>query len=365
VAARLRKLASGDQLSDIASIILPVRALSPKSILIYSCEEVIGDGILKLSFAQQVRRRFPEAKITWLAGTGKTVYASILKPVAVRFIDEVIENAGVGDKTLQLFTKWSPLPGRKFDLIIDTQRLVARTMIVKRIPHDTFISGTANFFFSDVKPPKNFEPDPSFVGGLIDMLDLVSPRPADDGANVFDLSQEYRAAAAELLPSGAIYIGIAPGAGDRRKLWPVERYFELARKQLAIGRVPVFLLGPDEAELVAAVRREVPGALLPEWDRADDYAHVKGPMLVMALAAHMSAAIANNSGTGHMLAVGGAPLVSIFTRHDPAKYAAQARGLKILHALRDYGVDDASRIPLSAALDAIDTFVKYEEPLIS
>ncbi|HBM87129.1 MAG TPA: hypothetical protein DD437_01165, partial [Rhodobiaceae bacterium] len=86
-------------MSDIPSIDLPVRTLSPKSILIYSCEEVIGDGILKLSFAQQVRQRFPDAKITWVAGTGKTVYASILKPIAMKFIDEVIELAGIGDKT--------------------------------------------------------------------------------------------------------------------------------------------------------------------------------------------------------------------------------------------------------------------------
>ncbi len=341
-----------------------MREITPQSILVYSCEEVIGDGILKLSFAQQLRKRFPEAKITWVAGTGKTVYASILKPIAEKFIDEVMEDAGIGDKTHQLFTMWAPLRGRRFDLIIDTQRLVARTMILKRIPHDTFVSGTANFFFSDVQPPEDFESDPSFVGGLIDMLDLVSPRPTDGGATAFELSEEHRKVAALLLPAGATYIGIAPGAGDRRKLWPVERYFELARRQVAVGRVPVFLLGPDEAELVELVRREVPEALLPEWDRSDDFPHIKGPMLVMALAAHMSAAIANNSGTGHMLAVGGSPLVSIFTRHDPAKYAAQARSLKILHALRDYGVDDASRIPLSAALDAIDTFVKYEEPLI-
>ncbi len=341
-----------------------MRSITPKSVLIYSCEEVIGDGILKLTFARQVRQRFPNARITWIAGTGKTVYASVLKPVAEKFIDEVIEEAGIGDKTHQLFTMWSPLRGRAFDLIIDTQRLVARTMILKRIRHGTFISGTAEFFFSDVKPPKNFETAPSFVGGLIDMLDLISDRPTDDGSSVFELSGEYRKVAALLMPVGATYIGIAPGAGDRRKLWPIDRYLELGRQQAAMGRVPVFLLGPDEAELVDQVRREVPGALLPEWNRSDAYPHIKGPMLVMALAAHMSAAIANNSGTGHMLAVGGAPLVSIFTQHDPAKYGAQARALKILHALRDYGVDDASRIPLSAALDAIDTFVKYEKPLI-
>lgn len=342
---------------------LPVRQATPQSILIYSCEEVIGDGILKLTFAQEVRRRFPEARITWLAGTGKTVYASVLRPMAERFIDEIIEDAGIGNKTHQLLTLWSPMPGRQFDLIIDTQRLVARTVILKRIPHRLFLSGTANFLFSDVRPPKRFDADPSFVGGLINLLDLVSPRPEEPAGPVFELTDAHHAAAASLLPSGRTYIGIAPGAGDRRKLWPVERYFELARAELAAGRVPVFLLGPDEADLVDQVRREVPGALLPEWDRTDGHPEIKGPMLVMALAARMAAAIANNSGTGHMLAVGGAPLVSIFTQHDPAKYGAQARALTILHAARDYGGDDAALIPLEAALEAIDRFVETEKPL--
>ena len=332
--------------------------------LIYSCGEVIGDGILKLSFAQQVRQRFPDAHITWLAGIGKTVYASVLKSLADRFMDEVIEQAGIGDKTHQLLTKWSLLPGRRFDLIIDTQRLVARTMILKRIQHETFLSGTADFLFSDVRPPKHFEADQSFVGSLIDMLDLVSNKP-EIVQPVFGLTGDHRAVAKELLPSGRRYIGISPGAGDRRKLWPLDRYFELAHKQLEVGRKPVFFLGPQEADLVETVKSTVPEALLPEWNRTDAYSHIKGPLLVMALAERLSAAIASDSGAGHMLAVGGAPLVSLFTRHDPAKYAAQARALRILHALRDYGSEDASRIPLSAALEAIDTLVKHEEPLMS
>ena len=342
---------------------LPVLHLQPESVLIYSCEEVIGDGIMKLAFAQELRRRFPKAKITWLAGTGKTVYASLLRSVAERFLDEIIEDAGIGNKTSQLLTMWRPMPGRSFDLIIDTQRLVARTVILKRIDHKCFMSGTANFLFSDVKPPSSFQGDPSLIGGLIDMLNLVSEIPDGKAGPVFELTDQHHATAKELLPPGPDYIGIAPGAGDRRKLWPLERYFELARAQLEKGRVPVFLLGPDEAEIVAQVRDAVPEALLPEWDRTDSDPTIKGPLLVMALAARFSAAISNNSGTGHMLAVGGAPLVSIFTQHDPEKYGAQARALKILHAALDYGDEDAASIPLSAALDAIDHFVETEDHL--
>jgi ADP-heptose:LPS heptosyltransferase len=347
------------------NIVLPLLHLQPKTVLIYSCEEVVGDGIMKLAFAQELRRRFPDAKISWLAGTGKTVYAGLLRSIAEKFLDEIIEDAGIGNKTHQLLTMWSPMPGRSFDLIIDTQRLVARTMIVKRIPHGCFVSGTANFLFSDVKPPKNAQADPSLIGGLIDLLNLVSEIPEGDPGPVFEISAQHHATAEQMLPSGQKYVGIAPGAGDRRKLWPLVRYFELARVQLEKGRVPVFLLGPDEAELVDQVRREVPGALLPEWNRTDGNPEIKGPLLVMALAARFSAAISNNSGTGHMLAVGGAPLVSIFTQHDPEKYGAQARVLKILHAALDYGSEDAANIPLSAAVNAIDQFVENEQPLRS
>jgi len=335
----------------------------PASVLIYSCEEVIGDGILKLTFAQEIRRRFPDAQITWMAGTGKTVYASVLRAAAERFIDEIIEDAGIGNRTHQLFTKWAPMPERHFDLVIDTQRLVARTVILKRIPHDVFISGTANFFFSDKRPNKPTRSDPSFVGGLVDLLNLVSDPPEGIAEPVFDLTEKHHATAEALLPAGPTYIGIAPGAGDTRKLWPLERFCEIAHGQIKTGRVPVFLLGPDEAGLVETVRMQVPGALLPEWNRTDTHKEIKGPLLVMALAARLTAAIANDSGAGHMLAVGGAPLVSLFTHHDPEKYSAQARALTILHAVRDFGGEDASLIPVEAAMEAIDVFVKNEKPL--
>ncbi len=350
-------------MSGQLSSALPIQPFCPASVLIYSCEEVIGDGILKLTFAQEIRRRFPDAQITWMAGTGKTVYASVLRAAAERFIDEIIEDAGIGNKTHQLFTKWAPMPGRHFDLIIDTQRLVARTVILKRIPHGVFVSGTANFFFSDQRPDKAAQGDPSFVGRLVDLLNLVSDPPEGVAEPVFDLTEQHHAVAEVLLPGGPTYIGIAPGAGDQRKLWPLERFLELARAQIKEGRVPVFLLGPDEAALVEKVRAQMPSALLPEWDRTDSRKEIKGPLLVMALAARLSAAIANNSGTGHMLAVGGAPLVSLFTQHDPEKYGAQARALTILHAVRDFGGDDASLIPVTAAMEAIDAFVKNEKPL--
>ncbi|MEQ9519745.1 MAG: glycosyltransferase family 9 protein [Parvibaculum sp.] len=342
---------------------LPVCRLAPESVLVYACEEVIGDGILKLRFAQEIKRRFPKAKLTWLAGTGKTVYSGLFREVAARYIYEIIEDAGIGNKTHQLVTMWTPLKGRHFDLIIDTQRLVARTVICKRIKHDVFLSGAADGLFSDVRRPNGIADSISFVDRLIDFLDLVSPKPETAADPVFKLSGEWHDLAARMLPPGPHYVGIAPGAGDPRKVWPLDRFIEIAERQIEKGRVPVFLLGPDEKDLVPVVRSRVPQALLPEWDRSDDQRHLKGPLLVMALAARMNAALANDSGVGHMLAVGGAPLVSLFTHHDPEKYRADARVIHIIHSQRDYGSDDGNDIPSADVLQAIDQMIASEVPL--
>ena len=79
----------------------PISAV-PKTVAIYSCGEVIGDGLYKLAFVEECRRRFPGAKITWIAGLGSTAYAGALKPLVTGWLDEVIENPGIG----QLASSW-------------------------------------------------------------------------------------------------------------------------------------------------------------------------------------------------------------------------------------------------------------------
>src|SRR5205814_624338 len=56
------------------------RTLGPMEILVYSGLELLGDGVMKLPFVRALRQCWPAARITWLAGKGKTVYAGILAP---------------------------------------------------------------------------------------------------------------------------------------------------------------------------------------------------------------------------------------------------------------------------------------------
>src|SRR5260370_17062812 len=87
-------------------------------ILVYSGLELLGDGVMKLPFVRALRRCFPTAHITWLAGKGKTVYAGTLAPLVRDCLDEVIEEAGIGSKAAERLRR--PLPGRRVHLRIST-----------------------------------------------------------------------------------------------------------------------------------------------------------------------------------------------------------------------------------------------------
>ncbi len=126
----------------------------------------------------------------------------------------------------------------------------------------------------------------------------------------------------------------------------------MSREQAARGRVPVFFLGPDESGWLADIRAAVPTARFPEWEGAE----AKGPIYAIALAERLTAAVANDSGTGHMLAAGGAALVSLFSKHDPAKYAPRARRLAIVDS-KSFGGVDPALIPVGDVMTALESLL--------
>ena len=66
-----------------------------KKILIFSNGEKIGDGLLKLPFIHEIRRRFFNSKIYWMTNVGSTVYNSRLKNIASQYIDTIYESANL------------------------------------------------------------------------------------------------------------------------------------------------------------------------------------------------------------------------------------------------------------------------------
>lgn len=334
-----------------------------ETILVYSGLERLGDGLMKLPFLRALRRAWPAARITWLAGKGPSVYGGVLAPLVRGLIDELVEDAGAGRSWRELLSPplaGTPLAGRRFDMIIDSQRRVPTALILRRIPHRLFVSGAAGFLLSDRKPPGGARKSPALARQLLDMLELASGRPADPSFPL-DLEPRLLEAAEALLPEGPTYLGLAPGAGARHKCWPLERYVELATDQQRRGRVPVFLLGPAEADWAGEIAAALPTALLPEQDPRAGAAG-GSPLLTIALGRRLAAAVANDSGAGHLLAAAGCPLVSLFGPSSPAKFAPLANALRVV-AARDFAGGPAmTAISVEAVARALEDVIRDHGP---
>jgi len=324
---------------------------APATICVYVGLDAFGDGLMKLPFLRALRHAFPGARITWLAGKGRSVFAHELKPLAQGLIDETVEDAGIGSRLGEL---WSarPLAGRRFDLVIDTQRRVLTTLIVRRIAHGRFVSGAAGFLLSGAKPKLPYRKPAAMVRQMLDLVEAASGLPARPDAPLA-LEPAVAGAAAALLPGGPVYVGLAPGAGGRGKCWPLENFLALAGSLACDGATPAFILGPNEAEWAPRCAA-IPGAALP-LQAAAARGIPATPMLTIALARRLKAAVANDSGGGHMLAAGGVALVSLFGPTSPAKFAPLCPRLTVLRA-QDFGGDSLDRIPVAAVRAALKGF---------
>ncbi|HEX9808757.1 MAG TPA: glycosyltransferase family 9 protein [Alphaproteobacteria bacterium] len=328
-----------------------------QSVLVYTYEDTVGDGLAKLPFLRALRGRFPAARVTWCAGVGPSAYAGPLAPLVPGLMDEVMERAGIGRGPGDLLLV-QPLGGRRFDLVLDTQTAILRTLCARRIRHRLFLTQAAGFRLSDRRPESGRPWPRHLVTALSALLDLAALAAAA-GEPPLAIPEPYVALAARLLPDGPVHVGIAPGAGDRAKCWPLANFVALARDQAARGRVPVFFLGPGEEEWRREIADKVPTALFPESEEAVARAGLGGPVLAVALASRLAAAVANDSGAGHMLAAGGAPLVSLFSKHDPVKYAPAAPRLAVLDS-KDYGGTDPALIPQQAVAGALERLLPPE-----
>lgn len=326
---------------------------APATILVYVGLDRLGDGVMKLPFVRALRAAFPQARITWLAGKGGTILGGPLRPLTQGLIDEFIEDAGIGSSPHELLVP--PLASRHFDLVIDTQRRLLTTMILRRVRTHCFISAAAEYILSDRRPALGAQRKTAALNRqLLDLVTLASGRPADvAGAPI--IPEETRARAAALLPQDRAYVGLAPGAGGPVKCWPLERFVALARRIEAQGRVPVVLLGPDETALAASLAARLPGALFPLQSAGPGAT----PLLTIALAGRLNAAIANDSGCGHLLAAGGTRLVSLFGPTAAAKFAPLAPRA-IVVAAQQFGGSAMTAIPLDAVARALDEILRPE-----
>lgn len=337
-----------------------------QTILVHGKDQRVGDAFLQAPFFRSLRSRFPKAHITLAISEGGSAYAHSLAPAMAGYLDEVIEDAKLCMEKAQAYAWERPLGGRRFDLVIDMQKTWWKTLAVRRIRHRVFISASKHFLFSS-RWPRSFKKPERLIDQFMMLLDAVKQEPVTQLPPTVWFTPQQAALAAELLPPGPTYVAMVPGAGDRSKCWPLERFIDLARVQVASARKPVFILGPEEGEWVTPLRAAVPEALTPGWsDGTTDTPTldpaVAQPTQVSALGARLGVAVSNDCGTAHMLAGGGAPLVSLFGFTNGAKYQPAAPIFRRLEA-KSYGTRDVASIPLSDVVQAVEDLLTEPRPV--
>ena len=125
-------------------------------ILIYSFNDKIGDGLQKISFLQEIKRIYPNSHVTYTT-TNTTTLKDKLNPLVQGCIDQFIEDNNITSSLKNLFKENKIFRNKHFDLIIDLQKVVLRTICLKKISHSKFFSPAAGFIFSDFKNVNNLK----------------------------------------------------------------------------------------------------------------------------------------------------------------------------------------------------------------
>ena len=319
-----------------------------RGIAVISERESLGDGFYKLHLLRALRRTYPAEKITWIVSESDSPYRTTMARIADPYLDKLIVNAGLRRPWHAALKRLRALP--RFGLAIDhrsNNAVIAATRILLRA--DIYQAATLGYLFCRYRP-KGLRPRHK-LARLMGLLEAAAACPVD-GSGRIELPAEIVARAAQLLPPGPRYVAISPGASSAERYWPLDRQIALAGWIGEQGWQPVVLLGPMERELLAPLRQALPAALYPGCSDGEMLADID---LWLALGDRLSAAVSNDTGTGHLLGETSVALLSLFGPTDPRVWAPM-RGRGHVIWSQDYGGPEMHRIPLAhvkAALVAL------------
>src|SRR4051794_10318041 len=298
-------------------------AFDPRNILVIDFGQ-LGDVVMSLPALRAIREKFPYAKITVAVGKPAKELLSL-----AGFADEILEVDRVSLRdgpTLISIGKIARLVAQvrkqKFDFIIDLHSYYETNIL-------GFLSGAPHRLYSRRENRSldflgNFKPQPArerttahLVDRYLDLLKSLgiqdSPRtPVLRTRNADDVAVEALLKK-EKAQSGELLAGIFPGAGNASRLWPLEKFAEVADHLIRNDRVRVIVFaGPEERELVPQMRSVFPARTI-FFDR------LTIPQLASAQA-RLTLFISNDTGPAHIASAVGTPVVVVMDRAEPNSY---------------------------------------------
>jgi len=302
----------------------------PERILVVRLS-ALGDVIRTLPLLPPLRQRFPDAAIHWLT---EPPGAAILKPQPLLsqvhvFPRQRLSHAlrtgrwlGAGQEILAQTRR---LRDARFDLVLDAQGTLKSALLARAsgAPHRVGFSrpGAREYLPGAMTLTVEVPPEP--WSRVQKTLALLGPLGADPALAAASLPVDAEAIAALRragLEGERPFVVLAPGSSSRQawKRWPAERFGALAAALLSEGLAVRVAWGPGEEPLVQAVEEAArhPGLALP-------------PTSIVELAEvlrHARLVVGNDSGTLHLAALVGTPVVGLYGSTDPVTNAPFGSG---------------------------------------
>jgi ADP-heptose:LPS heptosyltransferase len=332
---------------------IPAAGLPDRPIAVLVDREGLGDALLKLPFLRAVRRAFPGRALWWIA-THQTAMAHEMAPWVADLIDRTIEHAGLTVPARKVVPRLRALP--PFDLVFDSRTRFMTVLLARMLlSHRGFYACLPGYVLSTCRPPGRILRPRHIAERMLSLADAAAGRPAEY-EGTFALSPAAAHLAASRLPAGPTYVGLAVGSREARKNWPLAHFITLAGMLERAGRMPVFLIGPRERDLLVVLRARVPSALVLDADPVDPAVKLRPLELAMAIGRRLAAAVANDSGIGHLLAAQGTPLVSLFGPSDPERWRPFAASGAVLRA-QAFGGTTMDAIPVEPVFAAVNSLI--------
>jgi lipopolysaccharide heptosyltransferase I len=297
---------------------------SPRNILLIK-PSAIGDVVHALPVLNLMRRRWPEARISWLVTPG---CAGLLQ--GHKQIDEVIlfERRRFGQawrSPAMLAALWRfsrGLPRRKFDLVVDLQGLFRSGWLAWKTRAPVRI-GTSNarelgWLFYTHRVPVSW--DWHAIERSLAVAEALGcgREPVEFH---FAVNDADRAAVADLVPPGRRYAVMLPGTIWPTKRWPVEHFADcVGPLRERFGLESIVAGGAADSALAAGIS----GAM--------DLCGKTTLSQLVALLERAELVIANDTGPMHIAAALGRPLLAPFGPTNPQRTGPFGRLDTVLRA---------------------------------
>ena len=270
-----------------------------------------------------MKRSFPEANISWLI---RPEFAPLI--AGHPYLSDIILFDRI--KLSKWWYSWesfksfqsliNQLKAGQFDLVFDFQGLFRTgffswvTGCKRRFGMLTGAREFAHLFYTD-----KISQEPSEIHLVDYYLKIAEAAGAKAGKVEFGLPEDAGAAETvkKLLKSHGVsldkYFVIIPGAAKPEKIWPLERFAQLADKMSTRFGISIVTTGSSgEREYIEKLRAAAKSNIVNlagQTSLKELIALLKGAMLV----------VSNDTGPGHIAAALGVPIVMIFGPTNPAR----------------------------------------------